>query len=190
MCNSKFSLFIILFKTLKMANVDNVTAEPSHTKKDVTSLPVMKIQGSNYQVESNVSLYPEELKMLIVALQHFVMSKAMFNSFAVPISWLSQVGSTATYSKALDMVTFNLINNKKVRLTHKLFCKILDIPNSSPYVSFTYLKIFHMFHQMGHQPQLTKISDFRKSGLPCVWNFLFGIFLWCSIGRTVGLDKG
>lgn len=122
-----------------------------HTpQKTLLHYPIMKIQGTNYQVESNVSLFPEELKMLIVALQHSVLSKPMLNTFAVPISWLSQAGSTATYSKALDTVTFNLINDKKVRLTQKLFCKILDIPNSSPYVSFTFPQIVHMFNEMGH----------------------------------------
>lgn len=47
-----------------------------------------------------------------------------------------------------------------------------------------------MFNEMGHQPTLEKISDFRKSGLPYLWNFLFGIFLRCLTGRTVGLDSG
>lgn len=42
---------------------------------------------------------------------------------------------------------------------------------------------------MGHQPPLTKISDFKKFGLPTVWNFLFGIFLRYLTGRSVGLDK-
>ena len=47
-----------------------------------------------------------------------------------------------------------------------------------------------MFNEMGHQPPLTGIRDFKKSGLPTIWNFLFGIFLRCLTGRMVGLDKG
>ena len=47
-----------------------------------------------------------------------------------------------------------------------------------------------MFNEMGYQPPLTKISDFKKSRLPRLWNFLFGIFLRCLNGRTIGLDKG
>ena len=47
-----------------------------------------------------------------------------------------------------------------------------------------------MFNEMGYQPSLTKISDFKKSSLPTIWNFLFGIFLRCLTGRTIGLDKG
>ncbi|KAL7592159.1 hypothetical protein Lser_V15G33908 [Lactuca serriola] len=173
-----------------MATAANPDATLSHTTYDVSSLPIMKIQGTNYQVEANVSLYHEELKMLIVALKSSVLSKAMFNSFFTPLSWLSQAGSTATYSKALDAVTFNLVTDKKVRLSKKLFCQILDIPNSPRYVNFTFPQIVHMFNEMGHQPQLSKISDFKKLGLPSVWNFLFGIFLRCLTGRTVGLDKG
>ncbi|CAH1433804.1 unnamed protein product [Lactuca virosa] len=42
---------------------------------------------------------------------------------------------------------------------------------------------------MGYQPTLTKISEFKKSSLPSLWNFLFGIYLRCLTGRSVGLDK-
>lgn len=47
-----------------------------------------------------------------------------------------------------------------------------------------------MFNEMGYQPALTKISEFRKSSLPCIWNFLFGIYLRCLTGRNVRLDNG
>ena len=47
-----------------------------------------------------------------------------------------------------------------------------------------------MFNEMGYQPTLTKISEFKKFGLLCMWNFFFGIYLRCLTGRTVGLDKG
>lgn len=46
-----------------------------------------------------------------------------------------------------------------------------------------------MFTEMDHQPVLTGISLFRKSSLPCVWNFLFGVILRCLTGRSSGLDK-
>lgn len=32
------------------------------------------------------------------------------------------------------------------------------------------------------------MTDFKKSSLTCIWNFLFGIFLRCLTGRTIGLD--
>lgn len=137
----------------------------------------MKIQGTNYQVEWDVSLYPEELKMLIAALKSFVLSTAMFNSFVVPLSLLSQARSTATYSKALDVITFNLVNDKKICLSKKLFCQILEILNSPPYTDLSYAQIIYIFNEIGHQPPLTKICDFQMSSLPRIWNFLFGIFL-------------
>lgn len=71
-------------------------------------------------------------------------------------------------------------------MSKKLFFQILEIPNSPPYVDFSFPQIVHMFHEIGHQPQLSKISDFKKSDLPNIWNFLFGIFMRCL---TVGLDK-
>lgn len=163
---------------------------PSQTTVDVTSQPIMKIQGTNYPVEGDVSLYPEELKMLIVTLNRSVLSTAMFNYFVVPLSWLSQVGSTATYCKALDVIMFNLVNDKKIRLYRKLFCQIIEIPNFAPYIDLSFSQIIYMFNEMGHKPPLRKISDFKKPSLPSVWNFRFGIFLRCLTGPTVGLDKG
>lgn len=43
---------------------------------------------------------------------------------------------------------------------------------------------------MGYQPPLTNISEFKKSSMPCLWNFFFGIDLRCLTGRIVGLYKG
>ncbi|KAL7586161.1 hypothetical protein Lser_V15G40639 [Lactuca serriola] len=157
---------------------------------EVLSQSLMKIQSTNYQVDPNVSAYPEELKMLIVALKRSPLSTAMFRSFPVPMIWLSRAASTASYNHMVDVITFNLINNKRVKLSKNLFVEFLEIPNNPPFVKPVNSQIIHMFNEMGHQPELEKISDFRKSGLPCIWNFLFGIFLRCLTGRSVGLDRG
>ena len=71
-----------------------------------------------------------------------------------------------------------------------MFSQFLGLPNSTPFFKPSNPHIMHMFNEMGHQPPLEKISDFKKSGLPCIWKFLFGIFLQCLTGRKVGLDKG
>ena len=104
-----------LLQTLIMAAAAHV--DPS--TEDISSALVMKIQSTNYYVEGENSQCPEEFKMLIVALQHSVLSKAMFNSFSVPVLWLCQEGSTVTYNKASDTITFHLINDKKVRLSQR-----------------------------------------------------------------------
>ena len=83
-----------------------------------------------------------------------------------------------------------MVTDTRIRVSKRLFCKILGIPNSGPYDELTSSQVVYMFNEMGHQPPLTRISDFKKSGLPTIWNFLFGIFLRCLTGRTVGLDKG
>ena len=93
----------------------------------------MKIQSTNYQVDPTVSSYPEELKMLVVALKTSPLSTAMFNSFSVPMSWLSMAASTASYNYTTDVITFNLVNNKTVRLTKNMFIKFLNIPNNPPF---------------------------------------------------------
>ena len=150
----------------------------------------MKIQSTNFQVDPNVSSYPEELKMLIVALKKSALSTAMFSSFPVPMTWLSMAASTASFNYATDVITFNQVNNKRVRLTKNMFIDFLNIPHNPPFFKPTNSQIIFMFNEMGHQPTLEKISDFRKSSLPCIWNFLFGIFLRCLTGRSVGLDRG
>ncbi|KAL7607644.1 hypothetical protein Lser_V15G16187 [Lactuca serriola] len=114
----------------------------------------------------------------------------MFRFFPVPMIWLSHAASTASYNHTADVITFNLVNNKRVKLSKNLFVEFLEIPNNPPFVKPVNSQIIHMFNEMGHQPELEKISDFRKSGLPCIWNFLFGIFLRCLTGRSVGLDRG
>ena len=167
-----------------------MAAAQTNTTDKVASQPIMKIQSTNYQVEADVLMYPEELKIVIVALQHAGLATAMFNAFDVPMSWLSMAGSTATYNKALDVVTFNLVNDKWFRLTNRMFAQILEIPNSPPFYKVSTDQIIFMFNDMGHQPTLTKISDFKKSGLPCIWSFLFGIYLCYLTRRSVGLDKG
>ena len=74
-----------------------MAATQSNTK-EVISKSLMKIQSTNFQVDPNVSSYPEELKMLIVALKKSALSTAMFSSFPVPMTWLSMAASTASFN--------------------------------------------------------------------------------------------
>ena len=50
-----------------MATLVQEPIPSSPTTEEVVSVPILKIQGSNYQVESDLSKYPDELKMLVVA---------------------------------------------------------------------------------------------------------------------------
>lgn len=132
-------------------------------------------------------MYPEELQILILALQHSIFSKAMFDALPVPVSWISPVGSTAPCNITLNIVTFSLLKEKKIHLSKKKFAQSLSIPNVEPFYKLTNEQILQMFNEMGYQPPLTKISNFKKSGLPSLQNIFFGIYLRCL---TVGLDKG
>lgn len=46
----------------------------------------------------------------------------MFDTFVVPVSWLSLAASTATYIKTLNTVTLSLMNDNKFQLSKKDFC--------------------------------------------------------------------
>lgn len=70
---------------------------------------------------------------------------------------------------------FNLINDKKFHLSKKLLCQILEDPNSPPFYKVMNEHVLHMFNEIGYQLTLTKITEFKKSSLLCIWNFLFGI---------------
>ena len=128
--------------------------------------------------------------MLIVTLKPSILSTTMFSSYALPMSWLSLAGSAITYYNTLDIFTFNLINDKRFCLTKKLFVQILELPNSPPFYKVKNEQVLHMLNEMGYQPSLTKISEFKKSCLTCIWNNLFCIYLRCLTGRSIGLEKG
>lgn len=99
----------------------NVSVDPSQTTEYITSQPLMKIQGTNFQVKLDVSLYPKGLKMRIVSLTNFVLSTAVSSSFSVPLSWLSLAGSTTVHIMAVKIITFQMMNDKKFMFTKKLF---------------------------------------------------------------------
>ncbi|CAI9277902.1 unnamed protein product [Lactuca saligna] len=102
--------------------------DPTNTTiEDTASQPLMKIQSSNLCVQCDVLKYPRELKMLIVALKHFVLSMVMSSAFSVPMTWLSLVGSTLVFNKITKVVTFQLTNEKKYKLTKRQFAQIMKL---------------------------------------------------------------
>lgn len=127
--------------------------------------------------------------MLIVALNNSVLSTMTSSSFSVPITWLSLAGSTIVFNKTNKLVTFQRTNDKFYNLTKRKFAQILKLPNTGPFYEVTNEQVAHKFNKMGYQPPLTGNSHFCKTTLPCIWNFLFRIFLCCLTGRSTGIDK-
>ena len=80
---------------------------------------------------------PEVLKMLIIALNHSVLSTVMTSSFSVPMSWLSLAGSAVVFNKTSKIVTSKLTNEKKYKLSKKHFAQIMKIPNVGPFYEVT-----------------------------------------------------
>lgn len=87
------------------------------------------------------------------------------------------------------MVTFHLTNLQSKKLTRKQFAQILRLPTSGTLYEVMNDQVIYMFNEMGHQPTFTAINHFKKSNLPCVLSFLFGIVLRCLTGRSFLLDK-
>lgn len=110
-------LFTKFSKTLTMVAPTGHVDPSNTTTEDATSQTSMKIQSSNFHVKLDVSKYPEELQMLIVALNHYVLSMVMSCLFSVPMTLLSLVGSTLAFNKITKVVMFQLTNEKKYKLT-------------------------------------------------------------------------
>lgn len=127
--------------------------------------------------------------MLIVAINHSVLSTVMYSSFFVPMTCLSLTGSTNVFNKMTKVVTFQLTNDKPYKVTKRQFAPIVKLSYSGSFYEVTNEHIAYMFNEMSHQPPLTTISHFRKSAFPYVWNFLFSIFLRCLNGHSSGIDK-
>lgn len=164
----------------------NVNNDPSQTADEDTSQALLKIQSTNYTVQPNVDVYPDELQMLIVALNHSVLSTVMSSYFAVLMTWLSLAGSIAVFNKTTKVVTFQHTNKKKYKLSKKQFAQILNIPNVEPFYEVMNEQVVHMFNDMGHQLPLTRIGDSKKSSPPIsmefpLWN-LSSMFDWSKCG--------
>ncbi|KAI3779298.1 hypothetical protein L2E82_08963 [Cichorium intybus] len=78
---------------------------------------------------------------------------------------------------------------KKVQLTKEKFAEALRLPiyNSKEMVVLSADQLVSMFNEMGYEPQLERISTFKKNQLPDLWRYFFSIFLRCLSGRTSGL---
>ena len=136
-----------------------------------------------------VDQYPEQLHMLIQTLNNSILSTMLSDSSAVPMTWISLVGSMVVFNKTTKVVTFQLMNSKIRKLTRKHFAQNMKLPVSCTFYEVTNDQVLHMFNEMGHQQVLTRISHFKKLSLPCIWSFLFGIVLRCLKGRSSRLDK-
>ena len=80
------------------------------------------------------------------------------------------------FNKMTKVVKFKWTNEKPYKLNKQQFAQIMKLMYTGSFYEVTNEKIVYMFNEMGHQPPLTRIFHFRKFALPCVWNFLFGIF--------------
>lgn len=107
----------------------------------------MKIHSSNFRVQRDVLKYPEELQMLIIALNHSVLSMVMSSSFSVPMTWLSLVGSTLVFNKITKVVTFQLTNEKKYMLTKKQFAQIKKLPVTGRFYEVTVEQVVSMMNE-------------------------------------------
>lgn len=103
----KLIVFKQFLQTLTMAAPTGNFDPSNTTNEENTSHPLLKIQSTNLNLLLDVTQYPKQLEMLIVALNHSALSTIVLSSFYVPITWLSLVGSLVVFYKTMKIVIFN-----------------------------------------------------------------------------------
>lgn len=165
-------------------NVDPFTTND----KDI-SQPMLKIIHKNLRLILSLDVYPNELQLLVQILNNSGLSFAFYGTFSSPIQWLSLVSSMVLYNNKTIVVNFQITLSKTKKLIKKQFAQILNLPSLGNIYEFSTDQVIHMFNEIGHQHTLVNISSFKKSSLPYIWSFLFGIVLRCLTGRSSGIDK-
>ncbi|CAI9282258.1 unnamed protein product [Lactuca saligna] len=126
----------------------------------------MKIPSNNIWFNPLIKVYPDKLKMLIQVLNDSILTHALLTSFSISMKWLSLASLTDVYNRTTEIVTFQLIMNKRKRLTKKQFSHILKLSSDGEFNEVTSEQVVNMFNEMGNHPTLSVVSHFKKSNLP------------------------
>ncbi|CAH1448792.1 unnamed protein product [Lactuca virosa] len=95
----------------------------------------------------------------------------------------------AIYNKDVDVVTFQMESKGTKKLVKKQFTQILQLSAEGPFEVPSFDQVLPILNEMGYNPPISVISDFRKSKLPILWSFFFGVMIHCLTGRNSSLDK-
>ncbi|KAI3510833.1 hypothetical protein L1887_17970 [Cichorium endivia] len=174
-------------------------AESSSHTTEAISIPVLKNQSSNLVLRNDLSLYPAPIAALVECLKKSVLGHALTFTPIVPATLVHRAHYTSNAlfdaNNQVKSVFYEIVDNdgntKKVQLTKEKFAEALHLPiyNSKEMVVPSADQLVAMFNEMGYEPQLEKISNFKKPQLPDLWRYFFSIFLRCLSGRTSGLDS-
>lgn len=97
-------IFKILFSIIM--STANTIIDHFNMTDDEVFVPHKKIQSNNIWFNPTLSVYPEELKMLVQCLNNSILAHALTSSFAIPMNWLSLSCFTTVYNNMNEFVTF------------------------------------------------------------------------------------
>lgn len=122
--------------------------------------------------------------MLVEYFNSSVLHHSLIASFAIPMKSLTLDCSIALSNKDHDLIMFQMEkkNARRISQRNNLLRFYVSFENPTPD------HILFMLNEMGYNPPLTHISAFRKSNLPSMWCFFFGVFILCLNTRNYGLD--
>lgn len=130
-----------------------------------------------------IGAYPKELQMLVECFNSSVLHHSLIASFAISMKSLTLDCSIALSNKDHDLIMFQMEKNaRRISQRNNLLRFYVSFENPTPD------HILSLLNEMGYNPPLTHISAFRKSNLPSMWCFFFGVFILCLNTRNYGLD--
>ncbi|KAI3708561.1 hypothetical protein L2E82_37806 [Cichorium intybus] len=174
-------------------------AEASSQRTEAISIRVLKNQSANLVLRNDLKLYPQPIVSLVECLKRSVLGYALTYTPSIPATLVHRAHYTSNAlfdtNNHVKSVFYEAIDSKgktkKVQLTKEKFTEVVHLPvyNSKEMVVPFAEQLVDMFNEMGYEPQLEKISTFKKNQLPDLWRYFFSIFLRCLSGRTSGLDS-
>jgi len=142
-------------------------------------------------IDMDASKYTVIIQPLIECLKYSRLATAFTATAQVPLVHLSTAYSTTVYNKTDETITFEVAGYKTYVSLSRLR-KLFDLPITTNTVnpdSITPMDIQKVFFRMGYSGYITKLSNFKKSFLPPVWNGLFTLLFKSFSERVAGSDS-
>ena len=151
-----------------------------------TSNFVPKVNTSNRAFNPDLNIYPENLKLLALALQHSQLFETMVVSASVPQDLVAE--ATQTFQKFNDQEFDFRLNGKTVRVHKKKFYEWLKIPTHAEYDPLYHRNMFDCVNQIGHEPPIHATASILASHIPDEWLLLYHVA--CNLcGKCSGSEK-
>ena len=168
-----------------------MSSSTSYTEQSSKSVVLTVKANQNMAIDMDSSKYPVIIQPLIECLKFSKLATALTASAQVPLVHLSTAFSTSIYTKQDETITFEVAGHK-TSVSLNRFRKLFKLPTTVHTVnpdSISSIDIHKVFYRMGYSGDIIKLSNFKKSHLPPVWNGLFTLLFKSLSERVAGSDS-